>query len=184
MAGGRSVSDLVATGVIAGLVAFGLAYATHPHGAARAPSHAATILETRAAIFELHAAAGRVAVRSRDGALSRDLDLAFVVDGDVRSVSIARDDLRPGPDALRAVVPISLGDAMADATLELRVDPVRDALSMGLIVHGGAEVAGHSVALRAEMSSEGQVVFVPGVGQLADRATVDGESLVVDADPR
>jgi hypothetical protein len=183
MAGGRSVSELVATGVIAGLVAFGLAYATRPHGAARAPSHAATILDTRAAIFELHAAAGRVTVRSRDGALSRDLDLTLVVDGEARSLSIAREDLRPGPDALRAVVPVPLGDTTVEATLELRADPARDALSMGVILHAGPESVGHSVALRAEMSSEGQVVFVPGVGQLADRATVNGESLIVDADP-
>jgi len=175
------VSELVAMGVIAGLLAFGVAYATRPHGATRAPARAATLLDGRSAIFELHAAAGRVTVRSRDGALSRDVDLAIVVDGEAHSISIARDDLRPSPDALRAAVPVPLGET--EASLELRIDPARDALSLQLVVHAGAEAAGHSIALRAEMSSEGQVVFVPGVGQLADRASVTGGSLVVDADP-
>jgi len=39
------------------------------------------------------------------------------------------------------------------------------------------------VALRAELASEGQVVFVPGVGQLADRATVSGGALLVGTEP-
>jgi hypothetical protein len=182
MTGRRSESELVAMGVIAGLLAFGLAFATRPHGTARATTHAATVLDTRIALFELHPAAGRLTVRSRDGALSRDVDLAVVVDGDAHSLSLSRDDLRPSPDALRAVVPVPLGDTTADAMLELRVDPARDALSLAL-VHVGAEAIGHTVALRAELSSEGQVVFAAGIGQLADRATVTGSSLVVDADP-
>jgi hypothetical protein len=170
-------------GVIAGVLAFGLAYTTRPHRSARALTHAATLLDTRIAVFELHAAAGRVNVRSRDGALSRDVDLAVVVDGEPHSLSIARDDVRPGPDALRASLPIPVGDTTVDATLELRVDPARDALTMGLVVREGAQAMGHTIALRAELSSEGQVVFAPGVGPLADRATVSGGSLVVDADP-
>ncbi len=182
MGGQRSVSELVAMGVIAGLLAFGLSYATRPHGAARTPTHAATVLDTRIAVFELHAAAGRLTVRTRDGALSRDVDLAVIVDGEPHTLSIARDDLRPAPDALRAVVPIPLGDATTEATFELRVDPGRDALLVAL-VHVGAEAVGHSIALRAEMSSEGQVVFASGVGPLADRATVTGGSVVLDADP-
>jgi hypothetical protein len=169
-------------GVIAGLLAFGLAFATRPHGTARATTHAVTVLDSRIALFELHPAAGRLTVRSRDGALSRDVDLAVVVDGEPHSLSLSREDLRPSPDALRAAVPLPLGDTTVDAMLELRVDAARDALSLAL-VHVGPEAVGHAVALRAEMSSEGQVVFAAGVGQLADRATVAGTSLVVDADP-
>jgi hypothetical protein len=179
------VGELVAMGVIAGLAAFGLSYATRPHGTTRNHTRATTTLETRAAIFELHPAAGRITVRSRDGALRRDVDLAIVVDATARPLTLARDDLRPNPDALRAVVPLPLGpdDAMVDATLELRADGPRDALSIALIAPPGETIGAHTVALRAELPSDGQVVFVAGVGQIADRATVNGDSLVVDADP-
>jgi hypothetical protein len=171
-------------GVIAGLAAFGLAYATRPQGATRAHVRAATTLETRAAVFELHPTAGRVTVRSRDGALRRDIDLSIVIDAAAHPLTIARADLRPAPDALRAVVPLAIGpgDAPVEGTIELRADGARDALSIALAVAPSEAVGAHTVSLRAELPSDGQVVFVPGVGQLADRATVTGESLVVDAD--
>ena len=52
----------------------------------------------------------------------------------------------------------------------------RDALVVELAAPPTAlpVLVGHTVALRAELSSEGQVVFVSGVGQIADRATVSG----------
>jgi hypothetical protein len=170
-------------GIIAGLVAFGLAFATRTRGPARAPVRSPNTLETRAATFELHPAAARLSVRSRDGALSRDLDLALVVDGDTRPLALDRDELRITPDGLRASVPITIEDTTLEATLELRADVARDALLVDLRADGSPAVAGHTIALRAELSSEGQVVFVPGVGQIADRATVTGGALLVDADP-
>ena len=173
-------------GVIAGLVAFGLAFATRTRGVARPPVRSATGLETRIASFELHPAAARLSVRSRDGALSRELDLALVVDGNTRPLVLDRDELRVTPDGLRATLPVSVGDATVDATLELRTDAPRDALLVDLVAEPGAlaAVAGeHTIALRAELSSEGQVVFVSGVGQIADRTQVTGGALLVDAEP-
>jgi hypothetical protein len=170
-------------GVIAGLVAFGLAFATRTRGPARAPVRSPNTLETRGATFELHPAAARLSVRSRDGALSRDLDLALVVDGDTRPLALDRDELRITPDGLRASVPIAIEDTTLEATLELRADAARDALLVDLTADASPAVAGHTIALRAELSSEGQVVFVPGVGQIADRATVTGGALLIDADP-
>jgi len=173
-------------GIIAGLVAFGLAFATRTHGTVRAPARSPTGLETHIASFELHPAAARLSVRSRDGALSRELDLALVVDGNTRPLVLDRDELRITPDGLRATLPVSLGDATIDATLELRDDVPRDALLIDLVTAPGALAAvpgDHTIALRAELSSEGQVVFVSGVGQIADRVQVTGGALLVDAEP-
>jgi hypothetical protein len=184
MAGARrSIGELLAMGVIAGLVAFGLAYATRPHRAAKAPARTPTILESRGAIFELHLGAARLTARSRDRAVSREIDLTLVVDGTPSPVAFAREGLRPGPDLIRATVPVAIGDETRDAQIELRVDAARDALTIDLTAQPGSEVAAHSVALRVELASEGQVAFVSGIGQLADRATVSGGALLVDADP-
>ena len=173
-------------GVIAGLVAFGLAFATRTHGTSHAPVRSPTGLQTHGASFELHPAAARLSVRSRDGALNRELDLALVVDGATRPLVLDRDELQITPDGLRATLPVALGDATVDATLELRVDAPRDALLVDLVAAPDALTAipgEHSIALRAELSSEGQVVFVSGVGQIADRTQVNGGALLVDAEP-
>jgi hypothetical protein len=173
-------------GVIAGLVAFGLALAGRPHSASRAPQRAPNALEAQRTAFDLHAGAARLTVRSKDGAFTRDVDLALVVDGVTRPLALGREDLRPAGDVLRAQFPVALDDsASIDATLELHADVARDALVVDLAAPPTAlpVLVGHTVALRAELSSEGQVVFVSGVGQIADRATVSGGALLVDAEP-
>lgn len=179
----KSLGDLLAIGLIAGLVACSLGYAARPHGILRAPTRAGTVLETRTATFELHPGAARLMVRSRDGTVARDLDLALVVDGATYPLTFGRDDLRTVAGGLRAAVAIPASDAPIDATIEFRADPAADVLSVVLSVRGGASAGAHAVALRAEMPSEGQVVFVSGVGQVADRATVTGGALVVDIEP-
>jgi hypothetical protein len=179
----RPLGDLIAIGVIAGLVAFSLAYASRPRGVVRAPTRAGTTLDTRTTSFELHGGSARLTVRSQDGAVSRDLDLALVVDGVTRQLTLARDDLRTVGGALRATVTVPIGDSSVDAILELRPDPVADALAISLTGRPSTTAGTHTVGLRAEMPSEGQVVFVSGVGQVADRATVSGGSLVVDVQP-
>jgi hypothetical protein len=181
--GVRPLGELVAMGVIAGLAAFGLALATRTRGTARVPVRSPDTLETRGSTFELHPSAARLSVRSRDGALSRDLDLSLVVDGEVRRLVLDRDGLRVTPDGLRASVPIALEDATLGANLELHADAARDTLRVDLIGDPSTPVAGHTIALRAELSSEGQVVFVPGVGPIADRTTTTGGALLIDADP-
>ncbi len=55
-------------GVIAGLVAFGLAYMARPRGARRVIQRPPNVLETRNATFELHPGAAHITVRSRDQA--------------------------------------------------------------------------------------------------------------------
>ena len=123
-------------GVIAGLVAFGLAYALRPRGAARAPTRVPTVLQTRAATFELHPSAAQLTVRSRDGTVSRDLDLAIVVDGTPHPLVLAREDLRPGPDSLHAMVSLALGDETVDARVELFADVERETGEGGFDIGG------------------------------------------------
>jgi hypothetical protein len=179
----KSLGDVLAIGLIAGLVACGLGYAARPHGITRAPTRAGTLLETRGASFELHAGSARVTVRSRDGTVARDVDLSLTVDGAPYPLTLARDDLRTVAGSLRTAVIIPAGDESIDATLELHADAASDLLSIALTARPSAASSAHTVALRAEMPSEGQVVFVSGVGQVADRATVSGGALVVDIEP-
>src|SRR5258708_7462727 len=179
----RPVGELAAMGIIAGLVAFGLAYAARPRAALRAPTRAGTVLETRTASFELHPGAARLTARSRDGTVSRDIDLEVVVDGAPRPLSLARDDLRSVAGALRANVPLAIGDANVDASLEFRADAAADALTIVVSSHTNGALGTHTVALRAELPSEGRILFASGIGQIADRATVSGGTLVVDIEP-
>jgi len=181
--GRRSVGELVAMGVIAGLVAYGLAVAMRPRGANKPVARSATLLETPRVAFELHPGAGRVTARSRDGSTTRDVDLGLVVDGTLFPLALAREDLRSSPGSLRATVPVPVDDATVDVQIELRADGPHDSLAIDLMGPPDDTLEGHRVALRAELSSEGQVVFVPGVGQVADRGTVSGSSLVVEGQP-
>ncbi|HSY21078.1 MAG TPA: CehA/McbA family metallohydrolase [Polyangiaceae bacterium] len=186
MALGRSAVERLAMGLIAGLVAFGLAYMTRPRGAGRTHKHVPNALESRSATFELVPGAAQLAVRSLDGKLSRDIDLEVVVDGAARPLVIGRGDMHPTTGAAGAMTvtfPLTVDDGIVDADMELRVDRLRNVLDITLAPPAGFLEAGHTLALRADLASAGQVVFVSGVGQLADRATVIGASLLVDADP-
>jgi hypothetical protein len=185
MAGGhRPFRELFAMGVIAGLVAFGLAYSTRPAGLTRAPTRVRPPLAIPGAIFELHPGVSQLTVRNRDGGASRQIDLAIVVDGQLFPVALARGNLRTEPEALHGTVAIPIGDSTLDAQVELRVDPARSALAIKLTRTPGADTGAHEFALRAELAADGHVVFVPGVGTIADRATVSGGALVVYDEPR
>lgn len=172
-------------GAIAGLVAFGLAYATGPRRAATPRPRATPILETANATFELHPGASQLTVRSHDGAITREIDLAVLIDGERHPLSLARDDLRFGPDSLTATIPLVIGDSTIEAALKLRADRARDAATLELEIRGdtGASASEHGVALSAELTSEGEVVFVSGVGQIADRTTVSGNATLLDSEP-
>jgi hypothetical protein len=179
----RPLFERLAMGAIAGVVAFGLAYLARPRTWRNPRARAAMTLETPLATFELHAGAAQITVRSRDRALTRDVDLALVVDGTVRPFAIAREDVHQGLDALRVSIPVSLDQSVADLTLELREDRARDALLISVEGDPGAGAA-HEVSLRADLGSEGDVVFVAGVGQVADRTTASGTAVLFDASPR
>ena len=186
--GSKPVGELVAMGLIAGLVAFGLALANRPHAAGRAPIRGASLLDARDALFELHPGAARLSVESRDRALSRDVDLSIVVDGEARPLVLGRDDLRPAGDAVRAIFAVTFGEPetgprTVEATLELRPDVARGALVIDLLVPADADLLGHTLGLRAELSSDGQVVFASGVGQIADRAQVSAGAVLIAAEP-
>jgi hypothetical protein len=179
----RTLGERLAMGVIAGLVAFGIAYWTRPRGGSVQRAHMTTLLEARGATFELHPGAAQITVRSRDGSMSRDVDLMTVVDGAPQPFIFARDELHGGADYVRTTVPITIDDVTVPLALELRVDRARDVLSIDLAAPASLQASNHSVALRAELPSGGDVVFVSGVGQIADRATVSGPMLLVDAEP-
>jgi hypothetical protein len=181
---GKPVGELVAMGIIAGLVAFGLAFATRSRGTVRVQARVPNVVETRGVLFELHPGSARLTARSRDGGLSRDFDLTLVVDGATQPLTVDRDQLHTTADGVTATVPVPLGEGTLEATLALHADPPRDAVTLDLTPPPGSELAGHTVALRVELSSEGQVVFAAGVGQIADRATVTAGSLVLEAPPR
>ncbi len=180
----RSVGEILAMGVIAGLVAYGLAYSTRPRGASRPPTRVSTVLWTHGASFELHPGPGRLAIRTRDASSSRDLDLSVVVDGVAQGLHFARDAVRAAPDVLRATVPIVVDDAPAEVDLEIRTDLARDAVTLGVTPTPGSPAESHAIALRVDLSSDGQVVFVPGTGPVADRATLSAWSVVVEGDLR
>src|SRR5580704_11640950 len=106
----RPLTELLAMGVIAGLVAFGLAYATRPGAVTRMRAPPRPPLSTPGPVFELHPAASQLTVRSRDGLVSRDIDLTLVVDGTARPLALARGDLHAEADAVRATVSVTNGE--------------------------------------------------------------------------
>lgn len=179
----RSIGERLAMGVIAGLVAFGLAYATGPHRPGAPKARTTPLLETPNATFELHPGASQLTLRSRDGSVGRDVDLAVLVDGVRLPLVVSREDLRTGTDAVTAVIPLPFGDATVEARLALRSDRGRDAAALELEVPLDSSTSGHTVALSAELTSEGEVVFVSGVGQIADRTSATGTAALLDSDP-
>jgi hypothetical protein len=183
MRGQRSIGERLAMGVIAGLVAFGLAYLARPRHATPPRARATNVLDGRTATFELRSGAAQITARARDGSVARDIDLLLVVDGAPHPFALARDDMRPTPHGLTAAIGVPVDDALVELTLELRADRSRDDLAIAVAAPAAFLQAGHTVALRAEIGSPGEVVFVPGVGQIADRATVTGSAVVVDSDP-
>jgi hypothetical protein len=178
----RPIVGLIALGVVAGLAAYGLASAIRPAGVRGPLAHTPSLLETPGAIFELHPGAAQVTLRSRDDAVSRDVELALVVDGQPHPIPLGRAE--PHPDkSMACTVAVRLGDETIEAQIELRADSAHDALDLSASVPPGTDVTGHTFGLQAEMPGEGQVVFVAGVGQIADSATVSGSSVVVDIEP-
>jgi hypothetical protein len=171
-------------GVIAGLVAYGLAYAMRPRGAPRPPTRVSTALRTHGASFEIHPGAGRLSIRDRDGAEAHDVDLSVVVDGAPQAIHFSRDTVHLGQGSLRASVPVTIDDVTEPLDLELQAEPDRDTLAIDLVAPPGGAIAAHAVSLRADFSSDGRVVFVPGLGTIADRAAVSGQTLLVEGEVR
>jgi hypothetical protein len=181
----RAIVELVVLGSVAGLIAFGLAYATGIYGAR--PRSQETIdptkLEAGGSTFSLHEGASELTVKSADGKLSRDVQLSIVVDGAARPVSISREQMRATSAAgFTASFPLAIGADTVEGALDVQVDPPNDALHVELRARGNV-VEGHTLSLRMDLSANGQIVFASGTGEIADGATVTGAAAVVDADP-
>ena len=185
-------------GAMAGLAAFGLAYATRPAPGAKPSARAGTSLATSGALFEFSAPTGRLRVKTRDRAYDSEIALSVVIDDVVQPVALAREDVQAVPASagggLRATVSLRAAEGTIEGTLVMRSDPASDAFGIELRVAGAgrddddagdadAGAARHRIALRAEVQAEGHAVFVPGVGQIADGALATGGALVVDAEP-
>ena len=175
-------------GVLAGLVAFGVSYATRNHGSGdglATPAGPGSKLETRGASFVIYPGASGFSVQSNDGASKRGADLSLVVDGVSRAIALGRDEIHVSEDgSLKAVFPIDLGGATTEAQLVFKIDRDNSALLVDLRIKGDAVAEPHSVSLRMEVApSSPQVVFVSGVGEVADSASVTGSMLVMDSEP-
>jgi hypothetical protein len=177
----RSFGERIAVGIAGGLVACALVYFWRAHPKA-SPSSNSGALVTIWGRFELSPDGSQLTVRSRDGLLSRSVGLQFVVDDAPHPLEIAREDQSRDAGSLRAKIHVLPGDSTLQAELEVRVDRDRDALTLTLGLPPGAD-SGHSLRLKMDLQSEGQVVFVSGVGPVADRANVSGHALLVDAEP-
>jgi hypothetical protein len=181
MARERSFVERIALGVVCGVVAFFLAFALRPRPKASSSSKS-NVLSTLWGRFELSPDGSELIVRSRDGLLGRTIGIQVVVDGTPRPLNLSREDVRSDADSLHATIHAPSGDSALEGELELRADPRLDALVMTLAPPPGVPDR-HTLALKADVESEGQPVFVAGVGSLADRANVSGLSLLVDAEP-
>src|SRR5580692_6895199 len=181
MARERSFAERIAIGVACGLLAFALALFLRPR--AKSPSSSkSTALATLWGRFELSPDGAQLSVRSRDGLLVRSIGLQVVVDGTPRPPGLSPGEVRADADSLRAAIHVPLADSVLEAELLVVADRDLDALVMRLHPLGAAG-GHHTLALKADVESEGQPVFVPGAGSLADRANVSGLSLLIDADP-
>ena len=117
----RAIGELIAMGLIAALVAFGLAYAT---GRATSTSTSKSVdptrLEAKSATFHFHQGAGRFTVSARDGAFARDVELSLVVDGSPRPISIAREEIRrTSGEGFHAVFPVAVGEQIAERSAQI-----------------------------------------------------------------
>jgi hypothetical protein len=178
----RSLPRLIAIGLLAGVAAYALTSAIHP-SSRHPPAESSASLETRAGSFELHPDAPQLTVRSKDGAVARDVALALMVDGAPHPLVLSQTTKRAEPDTLTATAEVVLGDIAVEIPIELRVDGARDALSVTASAPPAADLAGHTFAIQADMASDSQVLFVAGVGPVADRATITGSSATIDTEP-
>ena len=169
-------------------MALGLACAVRPVARAKPPPRNPLEFATRGATFALHsgelkAETTRLKLASRDGSTSRDIDLWLVVDDQQKPIHLNAGSLHADGDTLRAILSLPVADALVAIDLDVQADSAHDALLIKATAHDPAQPTSHRFAIRAELDSPAEGIFVSGVGQLAERATVSGNALVVDLDP-
>jgi hypothetical protein len=176
----RVFGQLVAIGLAAAGLAWGVEHASlrsarRPWDAKTSRASGVVRLAARKAEYLFHPGAGSVIARTKDGALSRTLDLSLVVDGDARPLTLERGaDRATDRNAFGASFGVAIGDEVYDALLALRVDPATGALAVDLEVKGPPGAAAHAFALRLDVPADPGSVFVSGVGELGDVGAASG----------
>lgn len=183
---GRARRDTFGAAVVAALVALALAFGAQ-RGRRAVPAAArageVTTLAGPLARYTLRPTSGRVEIETPDGASRLDLDMSLVVDGVERPLVMRRADVHlKDKNTLAGELPIELGDERATGTFELRMDPTSDVVTASLSVLHEAGSSAHSYALRTSVAPEGRTVFVPGVGEVNDIASVEAKTVTVDDD--
>jgi len=116
-------------------------------------------------------------MRTLDGSVDVTLEIAIVVDGTARPVSLSH--LQPGArNELTGDLPIEASDGPLAATIAFRVEG--DSLAIEIRSAEGVRAADHRVALRVTTSADARPLFVSGTGEVADSARTKGAIAIVE----
>jgi hypothetical protein len=178
---------LVAVAALAGLLALGLARGATHHASDKPASGLVRAsgggrLVGQHAAFAVQPSIGRVTARALDGQSTIPLDLTIVVDGTPRPLALGRLEPLPDDGGLATTVGIDFEDGQTTAQIAFVVDVANDVLHVRLKIADPATLGEHTVALAADVLSEGKVVFLSGTGEIADSAEVSGRVLVLEDD--
>ncbi|HEY2513975.1 MAG TPA: CehA/McbA family metallohydrolase, partial [Polyangiaceae bacterium] len=200
---GRSLGQVIAAGLFAAGLTFGIAHASS-RGAKRVDlrnaraTGAAVRLAAPTGMYVFHPGSGHIVATTSDRAVSRELALDLVVDGEPRPLTLERSaDLATERNAFGATFGITIGDEVFDALIDLRVDPPTGALMVDLAVYADASAeepvspglegkAAHQFGLRLHVPTGERAAFVCGLGEVADLGAAPAQSgrfLEIDADP-
>jgi hypothetical protein len=180
---------LVAVAALAGLLALGLARGATHHASERPPSGLVRAsgggrLLGDSATFSVQPSLGRVTARALDGKSTTPIDLTIVVDGAPRPLALGRLEPLPNDGGLTTTVGIDFEDGQTTAEIAFVVDAANDALRVELKIADPATLGSHTVALAANLVTEGKVVFLGGTGEIADTVEASGRVLVIDDEAR
>ena len=182
----HSRSDIFGVAIVAALIAFALAFGAQ-RGRRAVPVAAragdASLLSGQAARYTFFPTSGRLDIASSDARSRIDLELSLLVDGVERPLAMRRGDVHlKDKSTLSSEFPIEMGEERATGSLELRMDPSTDLLTVSLSVLHEAGSSNHTYALRAGFAPEGRAIFIPGTGEVAEFASVESRTIVVDDD--
>ncbi len=190
---GGSTTHVLAAGLFAAGLTWGLAHASVRNAretdihAPRSPVAAARLAAPKVE-YVFHPGSGKIAIRTRDGTLSRNLALELVVDGTSRPLTLERSaDRATERNAFGAMFEVAVGDDLFDALVALHVDARTGALSIDLTVQQDQVTSPHEFALGLQIPSGGRAAFVSGLGELADLGGAGpsvGRAVEVSAEPR
>ncbi|MDB4995053.1 MAG: hypothetical protein JWM74_2485, partial [Myxococcaceae bacterium] len=188
MGGDGAPARLVAVAALAGLLALGLARGAAHHASDKPASGLVRAsgggrLVGQKAAFAVQPSIGRVTARALDGQATTAIDLTIVVDGTSRPLALGRLEPLPDDSGLATTVGIDFEDGQTTAEISFILDAANDVLRVGLKIADPATLGDHTVALAADLLSEGKVVFLSGTGELADTGDATGRVLVIDDEP-